>query len=149
MKRLFAFQLMLTEKKGVPLSRLLTLKEADARYSKRGELSRVQEESAFPMLSRRSTNVVKVKEEQKEIEVNSLDKKKEEEEEGGGFSKGASTGGSTIFTPRSLQAEVTSPTLNPFPLPALSPIHRPTTYRFPSQLFTHLHHMASRLDISG
>ena len=110
MKRLFAFQLMLTEKKGVPLSRLLTLKEADARYSKRGELSRVQEESAFPMLSRRSTNVVKVKEEQKEIEVNSLDKKKEEEEEGGGFSKGASTGGSTIFTPRSLQAEVTSPT---------------------------------------
>ena len=41
---------MLTEKKGLPPSRLLTLKEADARYSKREELKRTQEESASPIL---------------------------------------------------------------------------------------------------
>ena len=54
-RRLLAFQLMLTEKKGLPLSRLLSLKKADARFSKREEL-RVQEESASPMLKRRSGN---------------------------------------------------------------------------------------------
>ena len=37
MRRLLAFQLMLTKKRGLPKSRLLTLKEADARQSEREE----------------------------------------------------------------------------------------------------------------
>ena len=48
MKRLLAFQLLLTEKKGLPLSRLLTPKESG--FPKRKELRRLQEESAFPKL---------------------------------------------------------------------------------------------------
>ena len=48
MRRLLAFQLMLTKKRGLPKSRLLTLKEADARQSKREESLWMQEESASP-----------------------------------------------------------------------------------------------------
>ena len=112
MRRLLAFQLMLTEKKGLPLSRLLTLKEADARYSKREELKREQEESASPMLERR-----RVKEEENEVKVASVDKEKEEER---CFNMGASTGDSLIFTPRSSQPEVTLP--NPNTSPPLQPV---------------------------
>ena len=54
MRRLLAYQLMLTRKRGLPPSRLqLTLEEADARPSKREELKRIQEESASPMLMRK------------------------------------------------------------------------------------------------
>ena len=53
MRRLLAYQLMLTRKTGLPPSRLqLTLEEADARLSKREELKRIQEESASLMLKR-------------------------------------------------------------------------------------------------
>ena len=112
MRRLLAFQLMLTVKKGLPLSRLLTLKEADARYSKREELKKEQEESASPMLERR-----RVKEEENEVKVTSVDKEKEEER---CFKMGASTGDSLIFTPRSSQPEVTLP--NPNTSPQLQPV---------------------------
>ena len=44
MRRLLGFQLMLSKKKGLPLSRLL----ADSRDSKREEQMRLQEESASP-----------------------------------------------------------------------------------------------------
>ena len=44
------FQLMLCEKNGLPLSRLLSLKETDTRFSKRRELKRLQEESASQKL---------------------------------------------------------------------------------------------------
>ena len=55
MRRLLAFlevfQLMLREKKGLPqLSRLLSLKETDTRFSKRRELKGSQEESASQKL---------------------------------------------------------------------------------------------------
>ena len=51
MRRLFAYQLMLTRKRGLPRSRLqLTLEEADARPSKRAELKRIQDESTSPFL---------------------------------------------------------------------------------------------------
>ena len=118
MKRLLAFQLLLTEKKGLPLSRLLTAKEADTGFSKRKELKRLQEESAFPKLSRKSCMVV-----QEENGVK-MDLKKEEEE---CFSQGASAGGSTTFTPRSSQTDVAAPTPDSFPLPTatLSP-HPPS-----------------------
>ena len=114
-RRLLAFQLMLTEKKGLPLSRLLTLKEADARYSKREESKRMQEESASPMLKRRS---FKAKVEEKEVKVTSVDKEKEEEK---CFNMGASTGDSFIFTPRSSQPEVALPNLNTSPQLQLVP----------------------------
>ena len=106
---------MLTEKKGLPLSRLLTLKEADARYSKREESKRMQEESASPMLKRRS---FKAKVEEKEVKVTSVDKEKEEEK---CFNMGASTGDSFIFTPRSSQPEVALPNLNTSPQLQLVP----------------------------
>ena len=59
MRRLLAFQLMLTKKRGLPKSRLLTPKEADARQSKREESLWMQEESASPLLRRRKATVVK------------------------------------------------------------------------------------------
>ena len=129
-RRLLAFQLMLTEKKGLPLSRLLSLKKADARFSKREEL-RVQEESASPMLKRRSGNEMeadKKEAEEKEAKVNLEDVKKEEE---GCSSLGASSGDSQIFTPRSFHPDVTIPNLNPFPqLPTVPPSfhHPPPSY---------------------
>ena len=148
MRRLLAFQLMLTEKKGLPLSRLLTLKKADARFSKREEL-RVQEESASPMLKRRSDNEMEADEkevEEKEAKVNMEDVKKEEE---GCSSLGASTGDSQIFTPRSFHPDVTIPTLNPFTqLPTAPPpfiiLHLPTSgcCLILSQLSTLLHQVA-------
>ena len=119
MRRLLAFQLMLTEKKGLPLPRLLTFKEADARYSKREELMREQEESASPTLKRKSVKVVEA--EGKEAKVNLKDMNEKEDR---CPSLGASTGDSPIFTPRSFHSDVASPTLNYFPqLPAMSPFY--------------------------
>ena len=110
MRRLLAFQLMLTEKKGMPLSRLLTLKKSDAKNFKRKELRRLQEESASPMLK-------KVESQETEVKVNLEDMKKEE----GCFSKGASAGGSSIFTPRSSPSDVATPTFDSSPLPTMPP----------------------------
>ena len=75
MRRLLAFQLMLTKKRGLPESRLLTLKEADARQSKREESLWMQEESASPLLRRRKATLVKADKE--EVNADSLDSEKE------------------------------------------------------------------------
>ena len=115
MRRLLAFQLMLTQKKGLPLSRLLTLKESDTGISKRKELRRLQEETASPVLRRKIIKVVKV--EENEVKDGLVDLKKEEE---GCFSMGALSGGSTTFTPRSSQPDVAVPTLDSVPLPTIS-----------------------------
>ena len=61
MRRLLAYQLKLTQKRGLPLSRLLILKESETRYSERKEHRRMQEESASPMLSRKSNKEVEAK----------------------------------------------------------------------------------------
>ena len=114
MRRLLAFQLMLTKKKGLPLSRLLAIKEADSMDSKREELRRTQAESASPTLK-------VAKAEEKEEKIGLGDMKKEAE---GCFSMGASAGDSTNFTPRSSQPDVTVPTSDSFSLPA-SPPHLP------------------------
>ena len=71
----------------------------------------MQEESASPMLKRRS---VKAKLEEKEVKVTSVDKEK-------CFNMGASTGDSFIFTPRSSQPEVALPNLNTSPQLQLVP----------------------------
>ena len=94
---MLAYQLKLIERQGLPLSRLL--KKTDA-MSQRGKARRLEEE-------------VKVKEEEEE-EV--IVQKKEEKEEGFQCnSEEASTGGSTIFTPRSFQSDVFPPSSQPFP----------------------------------
>ena len=77
MRRLLAFQLMLTKKRGLPKSRLLTLKEADARQSKREESMWMQEESASPLLRRRQASMVKADKEK--VNDDFLDLEKEEE----------------------------------------------------------------------
>ena len=105
MRRLLAFQLMLTKKRGLPKSRLLTLKEADARQSKREESLWMQEESASPLLRRRKATLVKADKE--EVNADSLDSEKEEE---GNISVGTSTGDLPIFTPRSSQTDLASST---------------------------------------
>ena len=134
MRRLLAFQLMLTDKKGLPLSRLLTLRKTDARCSKREEFVRVQEESASPKLQRKSVKVVEV--EEKETKVNSVDLRKEEER---CPSLGASTGDTPIFTPRSFHPDVAVPTPNHFQqLPAV-PSSDPSSTSFlwfPTPSFT-------------
>ena len=124
MRRLLAFQLMLTKKKGLPLSRLLAIKETDSRCSKREELRRVQEESASPLLDR-SVKVLKAEEKEARVDLEDLKKEKE-----GYLSMGASAGGPTIFTPRSFQPDVAVPTLDSFPLPTMSPSppHSPPSY---------------------
>ena len=107
MRRLLAFQLMLTEKRGLPKSRLLTLKEADARQSEREESLWMQEESASPLLRRRKATVVKADKELEEVNTASLDLEKEEE---GNINVGTWTGDLPIFTPRSSQTNPTSST---------------------------------------
>ena len=134
MRRLLAFKLMLTDKKGLPLFRLLTLRKTDARCSKREEFVRVQEESASPQLQRKSMKVVEV--EEKEAKVNSVDLRKEEER---CPSLGASTGDTPIFTPRSFHPDVAVPTPNHFQqLPAV-PSSDPSSTSFlwfPTPSFT-------------
>ena len=136
MRRLLAYQLKLTQKRGLPLSRLLILKESETRYSERKEHRRMQEESASPMLSRKSNKEVEAK--GKEVKVDMEEMKKEGE---GYFSTGASAGGSTIFTPRSSQSDSAVPTLDSFPLPTSTTFHlSPPSYIWlPVQPFTALY----------
>ena len=107
-RRMLAYQLKLTERLGLPLSRLL--KETDA-MSQRGKARRLEEESASPSLKGKRTKV-EVKEDEKEEIV----QKEEEKEERMRCNKEkASTGGSTLFTPRSFQSDVFPPSSHPFP----------------------------------
>ena len=91
---MLAFQLMLTEKRGLPMSRLLSSKKTEA-SSYREEMLREQEESASPVLKRR---IVKEEKEEEDIHMCNVEK---EEGEGSGPIMEASTGGSITFTPRS------------------------------------------------
>ena len=113
MRRLLAFQLLLTKKKGLPLSRLLTIKETNSRHSKRDEQMRLQEESASPLLNRKSAKVGKEDEE----EVKVLGK-----EEESGLRKEVSSSGSTYFTLRSFPTVADPPSTQPLPCgPCLPP----------------------------
>ena len=110
MRRLLAYQLMLTRKRGLPPSRLqLTLEEADARPSKRAELKRIQEESASAFLREAVVGVKANNNKEKISDHLHLDKEKE-----GHTSVGTSTGDQPHFPPRSSQADpVTSTPLQP------------------------------------
>ena len=122
-RRLLAHQLMLSERWGLPLSRLLLRSKMKTEVkSSKVVLQKVKEEQTLPML---------VKEEvvEKELEV----KVEEEKEEVMPCSAGASTGGQTLFTPRSNQPEEARPTPKPF-------LQCPDTPPFPnfsSPFYTH------------
>ena len=112
-KRMLAYQLMLTERFGLPLSRLHRLKKTSGRFP------RVKKERKHDVMEEKVDDV------QKNAEVNSNRKE-------------ASTGGTTLFTPRSFQSDALSPPSQPFPQPT-SPFSMPC---FPSPtsslpLFTH------------
>ena len=135
MKRLLGFQLMLSKKKGLPLSRLITrIKETVSRDSKREHQLRLQEESASPLLTRKN-----VKEDVKE-----------EKEEESGPGKGAPSSGSNHFTLRSFPTVASPPSTQPLPhgpclppSPAVSPplftppIFTPTPFTPPWIPFLH------------
>ena len=112
-KRMLAYQLMLTERFGLPLSRLHRLKKTS------GRSPRVKKERKNDVMEEKVDDV------QKNEEVNSNRKE-------------ASAGGSKLFTPRSFQSDALSPPSQPFPQPT-SPFSTPC---FPSPtsylpLFTH------------
>ena len=112
MRRLLAFQLLLTKKKGLPLSRLLTIKETNSRHSKREKQMRLQEESASPMLNSRSA---KMRKEEEEVKV--IGKEGES-----GLGREVSSSGSTYFTLRSFPTVADPPSTQPLPRgPCLPP----------------------------
>ena len=121
-RRMLAFQLMLAEKRGLPLSRLLRLRETDAR-SPIEKVRRLEEKSAPPVLRERRTEVKEEEEKMLEGEI--------KEEDVRCNNMGASTGGSTLFTPRSFQSDVIPPSSHPFPQvppffpPCFPPPHMP------------------------
>ena len=127
MRRLLAFQLMLSKRKGLPLSRLLTgngIKETDSRDrdSKREEQIRLQEESASPLLKRRNTV-------EKDV--------KEEKEEESGPGKGAPSSGSNHFTLRSFPTVANPPSTQPLPRgPCLPPSPAASPPLFTPPIFT-------------
>ena len=98
-RRLLAFQLMLTQRQGLPKSRLLCLAEKGARS---------------PGKRRRSTTVLK--EEKVEVKKEKDDENDEEKKEDGGSNsvKASAGGSSTNFTPRSFQSGVFTPSSQPF-----------------------------------
>ena len=114
MRRLLVHQLLLTEKRGLPLSRLLCLRRTEAKSQVQGR--REQEESASPMLRRRRPGVVggDRKAGTKEVREGLEDTREDGEEtreKVRGCSKGTLSGDFILSTPRSTQPEVTtSPT---------------------------------------
>ena len=118
MRRLLAFQLMLSEKKGLPLSRLLSLKETDTRFSKRKEMKRLQEESASPKLHGKSVKV-------------------EEKKDECGPRKEVLSSGSTHFTLRNFPTGANPPSSQPLPYgPCLPPSPAVSPPLFTPPLFT-------------
>ena len=102
MRRLLAFQAMLTVKKGLPLSRLLSNRKTDARSS-REDFLRLQEESSSPILKLRRTTETKEENEEEAVV---------EKEDEFCPREGVSTSGSTIFTLRNSQSGVNNPSCN-------------------------------------
>ena len=110
-RRLLAFQLMLTQRQGLPKSRLLCLAEKGARS---------------PGKRRRSTTFLK--EEKVEVKQEKDDVHDEEKKEDGrSNSEEASAGGSsTNFTPRTFQSDVFTPSSQPFSQDLSMPLNSPS-----------------------
>ena len=112
-RRLLAFQLMLTQRQGLPKSRLLCLAEKGARS---------------PGKRRRSTTQPVLKEEKVEVKQEKEDVHDEEKKKDGrSNSEEASAGGSsTNFTPRSFQSGVFTPSSQPFSQVPSMPLNSPS-----------------------
>ena len=126
-RRMLSYQLMLTVKRGLPLSRLLSNQKTDARSTK----AELQEESTLPPLKVKEEVVIK---EEKQEEVAKPDVR-EEREEMDCPGEGVSTSGSSIFTLRNSQSGANPSTFQPPSIgPAISPFSVP-----PPPLFTPPH----------
>ena len=137
-------QLLLTEKRGLPLSRLLCLKRTEARSQTEGR--REQEESASPILRRRRSKAAggergagEMREEVEEMknEVCGLRGEVEKRrEEVRCCSTSALTDDTNLPTPRSSKTEITTSSSQAFPqIPGTPPFpnltNLPTAYTIP------------------
>ena len=122
---MLSYQLMLTVKRGLPLSRLLSNQKTDARSTE----AELQEESTLPPLKVKEEVVIK-EEKQEEVAKPEVREEREEMECPG---EGVSTSGSSIFTLRNSQPSNLPQLGLPF-LPFQSPLHlsSPPHTLFPS-----------------
>ena len=100
-RRMLAFQLMLTAKRGLPLSRILSQKEANNKS--------LRKDSA-------PSNPVKIEKEEKESFMHHTVKEERKEKEESCCRDKVSTGGSTSFTQRSFQSGARIPISQPVSL---------------------------------
>ena len=119
-RRMLAFQLMLTVKRGLPMSRLLSHQVINSRSLKEESLKVKEEIASTRLMPER----VKVEVEKKQ-EQGVSHKVKEEKEEESCPREGVSAGGFPIFTPRSSQTGGAVPTPDSFPLPTMTPSYLP------------------------
>ena len=136
LRRLLIHQLLLTERRGLPLSRLL---RTEAKSQRQGR--REQEESASPILRRRRPELSgeggKGKNGEREGLQDLREEVEERREEVRCCSRGALTGDINISTPRSTKTEVTTTSSQVFPqipgtppFPHLTPPPTPSTLPF-------------------
>ena len=120
-RRMLAFQLMLTAKRGLPFSRLLRQKEANIKYLKKDPAP---------------SNPVKMEKEESFMHHTVKEERKEKEESC--CRDKVSTGGSTSFTPRSFQSGASIPNSQPLPQhqPEMSPFSFPPPPLFSSPFTT-------------
>ena len=121
-RRMLAYQLMLTVKRGLPLSRLLSNQKTDARSSR-------AEEFALPPLKVKEEVVTKKEEKLEEVVKVEV---KEEREEVNCPGEGVPTSGSSIFTLRNSQSGANPTSTQPHSIPLLSvpppPLFTPPFY---------------------
>ena len=118
-RRMLSYQLMLTIKRGLPLSRLLSNQKTATRYSK----AELEEEFTLPPLKVKEEVVIKKEEKQEEVAKPEV---REEREEVDCPGEGVSTSGSSNFTLRnsksganlsSFQPSSIKPVISPFSVP--------------------------------
>ena len=111
-RRMLAYLLMLTVKRGLPLSRLLSNQKTEPRSSK----AELQKEFALP-LSKVKEEVVIKEEKQEEVAKSEV---KEEKEEVVCPREGVSTSGSSNFTLRNSQSGANPKSIKPHSIPLFS-----------------------------
>ena len=134
LRRLLIHQLLLTERRGLPLSRLL---RTEAKSQRQGR--REQEESASPILRRRRPELSgeegKGKNGEREGVKDLREEVEERREEVRCCSRGALTGDINLSTPRSTKTEATTPSPQVFPqIPGTPPFPHLTPPPTPSTL---------------
>ena len=110
---MLAYQLMLTVRRGLPLSKLLSNKKTDAGSSK----AELQEEFATPSFKVKEEVVIKKEEKQEEVAKPEVREKREEVDCPG---EGVSTSGSSNFTLRNSQSGANPTSIKPHSIPLFS-----------------------------